>query len=179
MAVTTIPTLLAGEIPDATKWATILSYIPLTAVKTSSDVRTTTTYIADAHLSIAIPTAGIWGFRTVLMSTGPSGGANGRLKVRYNFPTGSISVAHINGKDNTAVVTADMTDINTGVVFNDSTSPTTDILHPTVGVELVAIHEGTLWPSAPGTLSIDTAQIVASGTTTILSYSYMTVWRVT
>lgn len=182
--VTAIPTLLSGEIPDATKWSTILSFLPRYAVKTSNDSRTTTTYTADSHLSISVPTADTYQFELMLLYDGPTGGTNGRLKVRINFPTtggGSLFLGKISGKDTTAVTTADMTDMNVGTVFNATTSPTADINLPTVGTAanamLTVMMYGILLANASGTLSIDTAQIVASGTTTIHTGSYLKLQR--
>jgi hypothetical protein len=148
-------------------------------VKTTNDSRTTTTYIVDSNLSIAIPAVGTYAVELMLITNGPTGGTNGRLKVRFNFPTGALTIGHINGKDNTAATTADMTDVNMGAIFNATSSPTADINLPTVNttVELIAMMHGTLRATATGTLSIDTAQIVASGTTTVRTDSWLTARR--
>jgi hypothetical protein len=74
------------------------------------------------------------------------------------------------------VTDANIADVDFGAVSNDTTSPTTDFSLPTVNttVDLTAIFKGTLVASAGGTLSVDFAQISASGTTTIRQHSRLT-----
>jgi hypothetical protein len=49
-----LPTLLAGELPDATKWADILSYLPVASTKGSDQsVTNSTTLTNDNALSVA------------------------------------------------------------------------------------------------------------------------------
>lgn len=145
----------------------------IAAIKAADETRTSSTYSADADLHVSIPAAGSYEVKCVLLYNGPTGGTNGRLKVRFNFPTGAISIGHVGGKNNTAVADANMTDIDIGAVINATSSPTADFLVPTVNttVDLTVIFEGTLVATAAGTLSIDTAQISTSGTTTIRAHS--------
>lgn len=170
-------TPLAGEVFTADQWLALITELrPICAVKTADDTRTTTTYIADTELSVSIPSAGTYEFAVLLIYNGPTGGTNGRLKVRVNYPAGSITLGHVGGKNNTAVADANMTDVDLGAIYDDTSSPTTDLLFPTVNttVELTALIEGTLVATAAGTLYIETAQIFASGTTTIRKHSRLT-----
>lgn len=152
---------------------------PIAAVKTADDTRTSTTYIADTHLSVAIPAADTYEGQLLLIYNGPTGGTNGRLKARINFPSGALTWGHLGGKNNTTVADGNMTDIDLGAAFNDTSSPSADINLPTVNttVELTAVVWFTLVATASGTLSVDTAQISASGTTTIRKHSSLIVTR--
>jgi hypothetical protein len=178
---TTLP--YAGQTLTGTLLSTLFSEIrPVAAVKTADEARTSSTYIGDSHLTVTIPAADTYNFELLLIYNGPSGGTNGRLKVRINFPTGALSVGHVGGKNNTAVTDANMTDIDLGAVYNATSSPTSDISLPTVGtsVDLTAIIQGTLVCTSVATLntfSIDTAQIATSGTTTIRKHSSLIVRR--
>lgn len=175
---TTIPS--AGSKLRASVLSSLITEVrPIVAVKTADDTRTSTTYTTDSELSVTIPAAGTYDVNVTLIYNGPTGGTNGRLKVRFNFPTGALSIGHIGGINNSTSATANIADTDFGAYYNDTSSPTSDFQLPTVNttVELTAIFEGTLVATASGTFSIDTAQISASGTTTIRTHSKLVVNR--
>jgi hypothetical protein len=71
------PTLLAGELPNAAKWADILTYVvPVSAAKPSGTARTsTTTVTADPHLTIALPANTTWDIQLMLLLTSAANAA--------------------------------------------------------------------------------------------------------
>jgi hypothetical protein len=130
---------------------------------------------------VAVASGAVYEVVCVLFYNGPSGGTNGRLKVRLNFPNGALSIGHIGGINTAPGTTANLADIDLGVISNATSSPTGDFLMPTVGtgVPLTVLFKGTLVTSAAGNFSLDTAQIVASGTTTIQKHSRLVLRRLT
>lgn len=174
----------AGQNLTAATLSTWLQEVrPLSAVKTANDPRTSSTYVADSNLFVTIPAIDTYAFEIFLIYDGPTGGSNGRLKTRINFPTGTLTVGHIGGRNDTAVTSGNMTDMDIGAMIATSTSPTSDILLPTVnlGQYLTTWIVGTFVATGPLTSSstfwIDTAQIVTNSTTTIYKGSLMTLQR--
>ena len=87
---TTVPSA-GAKLRASVLSALIVETREIAAVKTADDTRTSTTYTADTHLTIAIPAAGTYDIECVLYYNGPTGGTNGRLKCRFNFPSGALS----------------------------------------------------------------------------------------
>jgi hypothetical protein len=87
-----LPTLLAGETPDATKWADILSYLPQSAVAGSDQNATSnsTVFINDNVLAVAYASATrTYRFELNYMY---QAGTTADLKICFTFANASMSM---------------------------------------------------------------------------------------
>ena len=146
-------------------------------LKASTDTRTTTTLIDDDDLQAMTLGVGTWLIEVGLLVSGP---AAGDLKVAWAF-SGTTSLATRAGVGptiNTTGVTSEAAAVTVGVNRSAAAGNTVGTITSGPGYGLDGtnwswiVEKGVLVVTASGTFKIQTAQVAASGTTTIQAGSY-------
>lgn len=90
MTSTAPPTLLAGETPDATKWALILSYLPIAARKTVDQPNNSTTLVNDTELFIPLLANALYDFDFMGLQNSPAAAG---FKLNFVLPSGATWIS--------------------------------------------------------------------------------------
>jgi hypothetical protein len=143
-------------------------------VKTADDTRTTTTLTDDTHLAAMTLGVGTWLIEVGLLVSGP---AAGDVKVAYAF-SGTTTLAVRGGAGPSSAVGAGG-DLLASVPRFAGASDTGGVITTSTPYGLDGtnwswiIEKAVLTVSVSGTFKIQTAQLAASGTTTIRTGSYV------
>lgn len=141
----------------------------LRAWKTASTTRTSTaTITADPDLTVAIPAAGTYHFKSVLRVEATAAGANGKFKVGFIQPGGTVYGA---GLGPIATLTTGSSGSVETSAFVDSNTTTATLAYgvsETAGLFTTIVIEGTLIATAAGNFAVAWAQNASNTIGTVL-----------
>jgi hypothetical protein len=141
----------------------------LRARKTAATSRALlTTMTDDPHLTVAIPAAGTYTFRAYLRVGPASAGANGKIKVGFTHPGGTIVV---NGHGPVATLTTGSNSAMEAVSQSNSSSPTTATAYgvsETAATYVTILLEGEYVASAAGNFTLQWAQNASNSIATTM-----------